>query len=166
MKHINNFILERLVLNKNKKKKRNDIEFNPCDSTLGGVIQLSKDKNGDEFRFHKIYNPDGNIIAWTETWKNNGNNSNTILIVQDDVYEYLLRFVSDYDPECGFDIVKRKNKLYKYIFWLWIIDGRDTLYLAPFNDWRKSRESIFKKQFPSLTGSFTNIAQEIENTLI
>lgn len=86
MRTINNYIYERLILNKNKKE---DIEFNPFDTSYEDKIQLSKTSN-NKLEFHKICNSDYNLIAWAETWTEGIKSSFTTLIVQDDVYDYFI----------------------------------------------------------------------------
>ena len=110
MQTINKYIQERLILNKNKNAE--DIEFNPFDTSYEGKIQLSKTAN-NKLEFHKIYNSDYNLIAWTETWIEGIKDSYTTLIVPDDVYDYLLQFVSDYDSDWGFGIIENNERLYK-----------------------------------------------------
>lgn len=161
MQTINKYIQERLILSKNKKEE--DIEFSPFDTTYEGKIQLSNISN-KKLEFHKIYNDYIAPIAWTETWIEGIKDSYTTLIVPDDVYDYLLRFVSDYDSDWGFGIIDNNERLYKQLHGL--LDEFDNLYLASFEKWYESRESIFKKETQAMYGAFTIIAEKIENTLI
>lgn len=161
MRTINKYIQERLILSKNKKKEDN--KFNPYDTSYEGKIQLSKTAN-NKLEFHKIYNSDYNLIAWTETWVEGIKDSFTTLIVVDDVYDYLLQYVSDYDSDWGFGIVGADEKLYKQLYML--LDECDNLYVTSFENWYESRESIFGKQTPAIYGALTIIAEKIQNTLI
>lgn len=161
MQTLNKYIQERLILNKNKKGE--DTEFSPFDTSYEGKIQLSKTAN-NKLEFHKIYNSDYNLIAWTETWVEGIKDSYTTLIVQDDVYDYLLQYVSDYDSDWGFGMVGADEKLYKQLYML--LDECDNLYVTSFENWYESRESIFGKQTPAIFGAFTVIAEKIQNTLI
>lgn len=161
MRTINNYIYERLILNKNKKEE--DIEFDPVDTTYEGKIELSKTSN-KKLEFHKIYNSDYNLIAWTETWIEGIKDSYTTLIVTDDVYDYLLQFVSAYDSQWGFGIIEKNEQLYKQLWGL--LDECDNLYVASFDKWYESRESIFSKQTSAIYAAVTSIAAKIESTLV
>lgn len=161
MQTINKYIQERLILSKNKKKE--DIEFIPYDTSYEGKIQLSKTAN-NKLEFHKIYNDDLKLIAWTETWIEGIKDSYTTLIVSDDVYDYLLQFVSDYDSDWGFGIIEDNERLYKILHGL--LDECDNLYVTSFENWYESRESIFGKQTQAIYGAFTIVAEKIQNTLI
>lgn len=161
MRTINKYIHERLILNKNKNEE--DIEFNPFDTSYEGKIQLSKTAN-NKLEFHKIYNSDYNLIAWTETWIEGIKDSYTTLIVSDDVYDYLLQFVSDYDSDWGFGIIEQNEQLYKQLHGL--LTECDNLYVTSFENWYESRESIFGKQVSAIYGALTIVAEKIQNTLI
>ena len=161
MRTINTYISERLILSKNKKK--DDIEFSPFDTTYEGKIQLSGVSN-KKLEFHKIYNDNIAPIAWTETWIEGIKDSYTTLIVDDDNYDYLLQFVSDYDSDWGFGIIEKDEQLYKQLHGL--LDEFDNLYLASFEKWYESRESIFGKQSSAIFGALTIVAEKIQNTLI
>lgn len=161
MQTINKYIQERLILSKNNKKE--DIEFNPADTSYEGKIQLSKTAN-NKLEFHKIYDSDYNLIAWSETWEEGIKDSYTTLIVNDDVYDYLLQFVSDYDSDWGFGIIEDNEELYKQLHGL--LDECDNLYVTSFENWYESRKSIFGKQTTAIFGAFTVIAEKIQNTLI
>lgn len=161
MQTINNYIQERLILSKNKKKE--DIDFTPADTSYEGKIQLSKTAN-NKLEFHKIYNSDYNLIAWTETWVEGIKDSYTTLIVSDDVYDYLLQFVSDYDSDWGFGIIEDNEELYKQLHGL--LNECDNLYVTSFENWYESRESIFNKVTQAMYGAFTIVAEKIQNTLI
>ena len=161
MQTINKYIQERLILNKNKKEE--DIEFSPFDTSYEGKIQLSKTAN-NKLEFHKIYDSDYNLIAWTETWEEGIKDSYTTLIVQDDVYDYLLQYVSDYDSDWGFGIIENNEQLYKILHGL--LDECDNLYVTSFENWYESRESIFNKATQAMYGAFTIVAEKIQNTLI
>ena len=160
MQTLNKYIQERLILNKNKNEE--DIEFNPFDTSYEGKIQLSKTEN-NKLEFHKIYNSDYNLIAWTETWIEGIKDSFTTLIVTDDVYDYLLQFVSDYDSDWGFGIIEQNEQLYKQLHGL--LSACDNLFVTSFEKWSESRESIFNKVIQSKYGAFTFVREKIENTL-
>lgn len=162
MQTINTYIQERLILNKNKKEE--DIEFSPFDTSYEGKIQLSNKTANNKLEFHKIYNSDYNLIAWTETWIEGIKDSYTTLIVQDDVYDYLLQYVSDYDSDWGFGIIENNEQLYKILHGL--LDECDNLYVTSFENWYESRESIFNKVTQAMYGAFTIVAEKIQNTLI
>lgn len=161
MQTINKYIQERLILSKNKKEE--DIEFIPYDTSYEGKIQLSKTAN-NKLEFHKIYNDDLKLIAWTETWIEGIKDSFTTVIVPEDVYDYLLQYVSDYDSDWGFGIIENNERLYEILHGL--LDECDNLYVTSFEKWYKSRESIFNKQTPAIYGAFTIVAEKIENSLI
>ena len=161
MQTINKYIQERLILSKNKKEE--DIEFSPFDTTYEGKIQISNTSN-KKLEFHKIYNDDLKLIAWTETWIEGIKDSYTTLIVPEDVYDYLLRFVSDYDSDWGFGIIENNERLYKILHGL--LEEFDNLYVTSFERWYESREWIFKKETQAIYGAFTIVAEKIETSLI
>ena len=168
MQTINTYIQERLILSKNKKKE--DIKFNPADTSYEGKIQLSKTAN-NKLEFHKIYDSDYNLIAWTETWIEGIKDYITTLIVTDDVYDYLLQYVSDYDSKWGFGIIERiKRNEQLYIKLLGLLPECDNLYVTSFEKWYKSRKSIIGAQispvYAAAYAAITSVAEKIENALI
>ena len=161
MQTINTYIQERLILNKNKKEE--DIEFSPFDTSYEGKIQLSKTAN-NKLEFHKIYNSDYNLIAWTETWVEGIKDSYTTLIVSDDVYDYLLQFVSDYDSDWGFGIIEDNEELYKQLHGL--LNECDNLYVTSFEKWLETRERILIPQLnTNQVKIFNAFAEHIEKDL-
>ena len=162
MKNFTQFINEKLHINKDTYKDSN-ISFEPYDTSYEGKIQLSKTAN-NKLEFHKIYDSNYNLIAWTETWIEGIKSSFTTLIVLDDVYEYLLQFVSDYDSQWGFGIIEQNEQLYKKLHGL--LDECDNLFVTSFEKWYKSRESIFSKQTSAIYAAVTSTAAKIESTLL
>lgn len=141
MRTINKYIYERLILSKHK--KGGDIEFNPHDTSYEGKIDLSLTSN-DKIEFYKIYDSALKFIAWAEIWIEGIKDSYTTIIVQDDVYEYLSQYVSDYDKDWGFGIVGADEKLWKQLYM--ILDECDNLFVTSVEKWYECRESSFNNQ--------------------
>lgn len=157
---IDNYISERLILNKNKKNDIND-DFNIYDSSYTGKLQLS---NNCKLEFHRIFNKKYKIICCTETWVEGIKESYTTIIVQDDVYDYLLQFVYDYDPDWGFGIIEKNEQLYKQICGL--LSACDNLYVTSFEKWLETRERLLIPQLnPNQVKIFNAFVEHIEKDL-
>lgn len=157
---IDNYISERLILSKNKKNDIND-DFNVFDSSYTGKLQLS---NNCKLEFHRIFNKKYKIICCTETWIEGIKESYTTVIVQDDVYDYLLQFVHDYDPDWGFGIVGADEKLWKQLYM--ILDECDNLYVTSFEKWLETRKRLLIPQLnTNQTKIFNAFTEHIEKDL-
>jgi hypothetical protein len=163
MKELKDTILEKLQISRKLLSSVENIEFNPADASYEGKIQLSKTAN-NKLEFHKIYNSDYKLIAWTETWIEGIKDSFTTVIVTDTVYDYLLQYVSDYDSDWGFGIIEDNEELYKQLHGL--LDECDNLYVTSFEKWVESRNAIFGKHVSAIYGALTIVMEKIENTLI
>lgn len=157
---IDNYISERLILNKNKKNDIND-DFNIYDSSYTGKLQLS---NNSKLEFHRIFNKKYKIICCTETWIEGIKESYTTVIVKDDVYDYLLQFVYDYDPDWGFGIIEKNEQLYKQLCGL--LSVCDNLYVTSFEKWLETRTRLLIPQLnPNQIKIFNSFVEHIEKDL-
>lgn len=158
---IDNYISERLILNKNKKSGIND-DFNIYDSSYTGKVQLS---NNSKLEFHRIFNKKYKLVCCTETWVEGINDDIIVIIVKPEDYDNLSQYFSDDDNEWEFERVDSgNNELYDSITGL--LGKAQNIFIATYNKWLETRERLL---IPNLNTNqvkiFNAFAEHIEKDL-
>lgn len=168
MKNFIQFINEKLRINKDKYKDSN-FNFEVFDTSYQGKIDLKQSINVT-LEYHKIYNSNYEVVAWTETWQEGIKDSIVTLIVTEDVYNYLEQYVQDYEDgktltmNKGFAILPNDNKIFKDLKGI-LSNVDDSIMIATFEMWQESRNTLFIQQTQAKYGAFTIIHEKIETTL-
>lgn len=158
---IDNYISERLILNKNKKSGIND-DFNIYDSSYTGKLQLS---NNSKLEFHQICNKNYELVCCTETWVEGINDDIIVIIVKPEDYDNLSQYFSDDDNEWEFEKVDSvNNELYDSIISL--LGKAQNMFIATYDKWLDARTRLL---IPDLTPNqvkiFNAFAEHIEKDL-
>lgn len=168
MKNFIQFINEKLHINKDKYKDSN-FNFEVFDTSYEGKIDLKQSINVT-LEYHKIYNGNYELIAWTETWQEGIKDSIVTLIVTEDVYNYLEQYVQDYEDgktlkmNKGFAILPDDNKIFKDLKGN-LSNVDNIVMIATFEMWQESRNTLFIQQTQAKYGAFTIVHEKIETTL-
>lgn len=158
---IDNYISERLILNKNKKSGIND-DFNIYDSSYTGKVQLS---NNSKLEFHRIFNKKYKIICCTETWVEGINDDIIVIIVKPEDYDNLSQYFSADDNEWEFEKVDSvNNELYDSITGL--LGKAQNIFIATYDKWLETRERLLIPQLnTNQTKIFNAFTEHIEKDL-
>lgn len=158
---IDNYISERLILNKNKKSGIND-DFNIYDSSYTGKVQLS---NNSKLEFHRIFNKKYKLVCCTETWVEGINDDIIVIIVKPENYDNLSQYFSDDNNEWEFERVDSvNNELYDSITGL--LGKAQNIFIATYDKWLETRERLLIPQLnTNQVKIFNAFAEHIEKDL-
>ena len=158
---IDNYISERLILNKNKKSGIND-DFNIYDSSYTGKVQLS---NNSKLEFHRIFNKKYKLVCCTETWVEGINDDIIVIIVKPEDYDNLSQYFSGDDNEWEFERVDSvNNELYDSIIGL--LGKAQNIFITTYDKWLETRTQLLIPQLnPNQVKIFNSFAEHIEKDL-
>lgn len=134
---IDNYISERLILNKHKKFDINT-DFDIYDSSYTGKLQLS---NNSKLEFHRIFDKKYKLICCTETWVEGINDDIIVIIVKPEDYDNLSQYFSGDDNEWEFERVDSgNNELYDSITSL--LGKTQNIFITTYDKWLETRERL------------------------
>jgi hypothetical protein len=137
MQTINNYIYERLILNKNKKSGIND-DFNIFDSSYTGKLQLS---NNSKLEFHRIFNKNYELVCCTETWVEGIKDDIIVIIVKPEDYDNLSQYFLDDDNQWDFKrVYSENNELYDSIIGL--LGKAQNIFIVTYDKWVETRTRL------------------------
>ena len=159
MKTINNFITEKLQISRNKRASYNI--FNPSEIYDQSYLDSINLIHNIEVEFHNIYNSLYNVIGVTDSWIESKNNFVLTLIVDDETYKGVSKYIIGEDEDWGFGILDSNGKIAENL--KGILETFDCYMVTTYDQWYTKRKNACGRC--GKMDRFIKVAEKIKSQL-